>query len=204
MLKSVARFVAQMHAIPIAKATAAGIGPSDTNRDATCWRTFYADLTTTLYPHLMRDQRDYVDHLFDPVLNGALTFDHHPTLVYGDLASSHLLVDPSERRLAAVIDFGTAGIGDRAVDIAALLHVFGSRCSRPTSTSTTTSTRRRCTGHGSGAPPSTCNSPCWGFATATSACSSHTSEARRGTCGRSSAVPRDDHPLDRRMRLLVL
>jgi aminoglycoside 2''-phosphotransferase len=125
VLKSVVHFVAQMHAIPTEEATAAGIGPSDTNRDASWWRTFYGDLTTTLYPLLMRHQRDYVDDLFAPVLDGTLTFDHRPTLVYGDVASYHLLVDPSERRLAAVLDFGTAGIGDPAVDVAALLHVFG-------------------------------------------------------------------------------
>jgi aminoglycoside 2''-phosphotransferase len=125
VLKSVVRFVAQLHAIPTAEATAAGIGPSDTNRDATWWRTFYADLTTTLYPLLMRHQRDDVDDLFAPVLDGTLSFDHRPTLVYGDVASYHLLVDPNEHRLAAVIDFGTAGIGDPAVDVAALLHVFG-------------------------------------------------------------------------------
>jgi len=125
VLKSVVHFVAQMHAIPTEEATAAGIGPSDTNRDAGWWRTFHADLRTTLYPLLMRDQRDHVDDLFAPVLDGVLTFDHRPTLVYGDVASYHLLVDPSERRLAAVLDFGTAGIGDPAVDVAALLHVFG-------------------------------------------------------------------------------
>jgi aminoglycoside 2''-phosphotransferase len=125
VLKSVVRFIAHVHAIPTEEATAAGIGPSDTNRDASWWRTFYADLTTTLFPHLMRHQRDYVDDLFAPVLDGTLTFEHRPVLVYGDVASYHLLVEPSERRLAAVLDFGTAGIGDPAVDVAALLHVFG-------------------------------------------------------------------------------
>lgn len=123
--KAVVRFVAQMHAIATTDAIAAGIGPSDTNRDASWWGTFYTDLTTTLYPLLMRHQRDYVDDLFTPVLDGTLSFDHRPTLVYGDVASYHLLVDPSEHRLAAVLDFGTAGIGDPAVDVAALLHVFG-------------------------------------------------------------------------------
>jgi len=125
VLASVVRFVTQLHAIPIEEATAAGIGPSDTNRDPSWWRTFYSDLTTTLYPHLMRHQRDYVDDLFAPVFDDALTFEHRPTLVYGDVASYHLLVDPNTRRLAAVLDFGTSGIGDPAVDVAALFHVFG-------------------------------------------------------------------------------
>ncbi len=80
---------------------------------------------TTLYPLLMRHQREFVDDLFGPVHDGTLVFDHEPTLVHGDLASYHLLVDPAERRLVAVIDFGTAGIGDPAVDVATLLHVFG-------------------------------------------------------------------------------
>ena len=106
VLASFVRFVAQMHASPTAEAMAAGVGPSDTNRDATWWRPFYADLTTTLYPLLMRHQRDHVDDLFAPVLDGAITFDHRPTLVYGDVASYHLLGNP-------------------AVDVAALLHVFG-------------------------------------------------------------------------------
>jgi aminoglycoside 2''-phosphotransferase len=48
-----------------------------------------------------------------------------PSSAAGDIAGYHLLVDPTERRLAAVLDFGTAGVGDRAVDVAALLHVFG-------------------------------------------------------------------------------
>lgn len=100
MLKSVVHFVAQIHAIPTAEATAAGIGPSDTNRDASWWRTFRADLTTTLYPLLMRHQRDHVDDLFAPVLDGALTFGHRPTLAYGDVASYHLLVDTELRRIA--------------------------------------------------------------------------------------------------------
>lgn len=124
-LEAVVRFVAELHAIPTTEATAAGIGPSDTNRDASWWRTFYADLRTTLYPLLMRQQRDYVDDLFAPVLDGSLSFEHHPTLVHGDLASYHLLVDPREHRLSAVLDFGTAGIGDPAVDVATLLHVYG-------------------------------------------------------------------------------
>ena len=69
VLRAVVRFVSQVHAIPAEQAAAAGIGPSDTNRDASWWRTFYADLTTTLYPHLMRHQRDYVEDLFAPVLD---------------------------------------------------------------------------------------------------------------------------------------
>ena len=125
VMGAVVRFVDRIHAIPASEAVAARVGPSDTHRDAHWWRAFHADLTTMLYPLLARHQRDYVDDLFGPVLDGTLRFDHHPTFVYGDVASDHLLVDPTTRRLSAVIDFGTAGIGDPAVDVAALLHVFG-------------------------------------------------------------------------------
>lgn len=61
VLMPVVRFVAQVHAIPVREAIAAGIGPSDTHRDAGWWRTFHADLTVTPYPLLARHQRDYVD-----------------------------------------------------------------------------------------------------------------------------------------------
>lgn len=79
-----------------------------------------------LYPHLWRDQRAWVEHLYAPVLDGTLDLDGFtPRLIHADLASYHLLVAPGPWRLSGVIDFGTAGPGDPAVDIGLLLSTYG-------------------------------------------------------------------------------
>jgi aminoglycoside 2''-phosphotransferase len=79
-----------------------------------------------LYPHLWRDQRAWIEHLYAPVLEGTLDLDGFaPCLIHADLASYHLLVAPDPWRLSGVIDFGTAGPGDPAVDIGLLLNTYG-------------------------------------------------------------------------------
>lgn len=60
--------------------------------------------------------------------DGALTvpdWPHAPVWLHADLAPGNLLV--RDGRLAAVIDFGTAGVGDPAVDLIPAWTVFGSR-----------------------------------------------------------------------------
>jgi aminoglycoside 2''-phosphotransferase len=79
-----------------------------------------------LYPHLWHDQRAWVEHLYQPVVDGSLNLDAFtPCLIHADLASYHLLIDAERWVLTGVIDFGTAGPGDPAVDIALLLNTYG-------------------------------------------------------------------------------
>lgn len=79
-----------------------------------------------LYPHLWRDQRAWIEHLYAPVMEGTLDLDSFtPCLIHADLASYHLLAAPDPWRLSGVIDFGTAGPGDPAVDIGLLLNTYG-------------------------------------------------------------------------------
>jgi aminoglycoside phosphotransferase (APT) family kinase protein len=53
----------------------------------------------------------------------APAWDDEPAWIHGDLLRSNLLVDGG--RLCGVIDFGSAGIGDRAADVVAAWSVFG-------------------------------------------------------------------------------
>lgn len=79
-----------------------------------------------LYPHFWRDQRAWIDHLYAPVKAGTLDLDGFtPCLIHADLASYHLLVAPDPWRLSGLIDFGTAGPGDPAVDLGLLLNTYG-------------------------------------------------------------------------------
>jgi aminoglycoside 2''-phosphotransferase len=79
-----------------------------------------------LFPLLWADQRAYIEDLFAPVLRGDLELDDFPAaFVHRDLASYHILYDPETARLTGVIDFGTAGAGDAAIDYACLISTYG-------------------------------------------------------------------------------
>ncbi len=77
-----------------------------------------------LYPLLMLQQRDWATHLFDSMLGDPRNIEAEPRLIHGDLWSEHLLVD-ANAELCGVLDFGMAGLGDPASDVAALLQNYG-------------------------------------------------------------------------------
>lgn len=74
-------------------------------------------------PLLWNHQRQWLDELFTEL--EAVSFAHTPSLIHGDLAPYHLLHDPESGRLTGVLDFGVAGLGDPATDLACLLSVWG-------------------------------------------------------------------------------
>jgi len=118
-------FLRDLHGIPAFELT--GIRPSQSVRTMDQWRAMYARVEEVLFPLLFRHQREAVRAHFEPVLSGQLSMEAEPVLVHGDLAPYHILVDAETSRLTGAIDFGTAGLGDPADDIGALLaHVGGS------------------------------------------------------------------------------
>lgn len=78
LLTDVVRFVQELHAIPATTAEAAGVGPSDTNRDVPWWLAFHSDLQQHLTPWLMDYQRVFLEDLFTPLHAGELDFDYEP------------------------------------------------------------------------------------------------------------------------------
>lgn len=76
-------------------------------------------------PLLWADQRAWLADLFAPLQRGVLDLDAFtPAFVHCDLASYHILHD-SAGRLTGVIDFGTAGSGDRAMDFSMIINNYG-------------------------------------------------------------------------------
>lgn len=58
-------------------------------------------------------------------MNGSLKLDASPVLIHGDLGCYHILFDPDKQVLSGIIDFGTAGLGSPAIDLASLLDNYG-------------------------------------------------------------------------------
>lgn len=91
----------------------------------TDWRELWADLQEELravvFPHLPATAREQIAARFAAFLDDPRNFAFVPTLIHGDFGTGNLLWDAPSGAVTAVIDFGSAGIGDPALDVAALL-----------------------------------------------------------------------------------
>ncbi|WP_019586420.1 phosphotransferase family protein [Deinococcus apachensis] len=125
VLSELLTFLRQLHGLPRHEVEAAGIGPSDAERTREDWLAFAEQVEDCLFPLLMRHQRGAFLDLFEPVREGSLDLEYTPRLIHGDLGVYHALLDPHAGRLSGIIDFGTAGLGDPATDLAVLLGNYG-------------------------------------------------------------------------------
>jgi aminoglycoside 2''-phosphotransferase len=127
VLAQLGAFLVALHAIPLEALPQPPWHTPDRRTSARAAALARLDqVRQRLYPHLWRDQRAWVEHLYAPVLDGTLDLDaFEPCLIHADLASYHLLAHPDRWALSGVIDFGTAGPGDPAVDIGLLLNTYG-------------------------------------------------------------------------------
>ena len=125
LAETLALFLAQLHAIPSSTLDQVGIQPSDTTRTAQDWLQLYEATQQKLYPLLMRDAKEWVHHLFAPLVEDHSFINYTPVLINGDLGPYHILYEPTSCHITGIIDFGTAGRGDPATDLACLINAYG-------------------------------------------------------------------------------
>jgi aminoglycoside 2''-phosphotransferase len=118
-------FLQQLHAVPEGEWKKREILPSVTVRQRADWLRTFEEVQRELFPLLMAHAREWVRRHFEPVLADASWMEYEPSLINGDLGVYHLLYDPDAQAINGVIDFGTAGIGDPANDLALLLFNYG-------------------------------------------------------------------------------
>jgi aminoglycoside 2''-phosphotransferase len=123
LIDDVGQFLAEMHSAPLPPEIQAS--PATKSRSA--WLALRDRADQVVTPLLWRHQQAWLASLFHPVETGELSFDFVPAMIHGDLAPYHLLHDPGTARLTGILDFGVAGRGDPAVDLACLLCVWGQR-----------------------------------------------------------------------------
>jgi aminoglycoside 2''-phosphotransferase len=120
-----ARFHQQLHSIPNEVLVNAGVSSSGAERSREDWLQLYEQVQETLFPHLWRHQKTWIHELFAPVITGELDLSYTPVLIDGDKPVYHILFDPISESISGLIDFGTAGLGDPACDIAVQLGNYG-------------------------------------------------------------------------------
>jgi aminoglycoside 2''-phosphotransferase len=124
LAEQLAHYLLQLHTIPAAALATLPLMPVAPPAVAAT-RSQLENIRTVLYPHLWADQKRWIEELYEPVLSGAVTLEYTPVLIHNDLASYHILYDPTAQRLSGVIDYGAAEIGDPAGDFALLLNTYG-------------------------------------------------------------------------------
>jgi aminoglycoside 2''-phosphotransferase len=119
--EQLATFLRQLHALPIHDAL-----PFVTPEEKQEYYAYlYTGIERELFPYLMTMGRDWVKHLFEPVLSGKLNLIYLPSLIHDDLAPYHILYNRREQRITGIIDFGTCSINDPAGDFALLINAYG-------------------------------------------------------------------------------
>ena len=111
-----AAFLRALHRVP-----AAELGPGlpvAAGREA--WDGLYARFRAELFGRMRRDARAEVALRFEAFLAEPAHFAYRPVLRHGDFGGGNILHDAAARAVTGVIDFGAAGLGDPAADLAAL------------------------------------------------------------------------------------
>jgi len=78
-----------------------------------------------IFPSIYDHLRDTLDEIYLPVLNGELSMDYEAALIHADGGPHHILYNPETRRIESILDFGTGGLGDPAMDIGVTMSCFG-------------------------------------------------------------------------------
>jgi aminoglycoside 2''-phosphotransferase len=116
--EQVANFLGELHSLQPGNGFSLDLPRRDTREE---WVGLLTKIREQLLPALSREESlqiiDYVESFMVEEDN----FNYPPVLRHGDFGTVNVLFDPSGKRLSGVIDFGNAGLGDPALDLAAVL-----------------------------------------------------------------------------------
>ncbi|WP_176554362.1 phosphotransferase [Bacillus sp. Marseille-P3800] len=110
-----------------------GINPSELEgfehlHTLTFWSELYSSLQAEVYPFLDANLTVHIDHVFQDFLNQFdTTYRNYQNVpIHGDLTTSNMIYSPEDQKLAGIIDFTDAQLGDPAFDFAGLYWAYGS------------------------------------------------------------------------------
>lgn len=116
-----ASFLSALHNIP-PEIIPAELAYAETHEE---WLDLYRRMREKLFPFMRPDARRWAENHFEPYLDQSRNFEFTPALRHSDFGASNILYDRAKQRICGVIDFGSAGLGDPAIDFAGLLSCYG-------------------------------------------------------------------------------
>jgi len=115
--QQVGDFLCRLHAVPVEEVLPEEVAAFD---PLAFWRDLYGRIERRLFQHMRPDARAATARHFEAFLADPTSRAFAPGLVHGDFGTGNILHDPARLTATGVIDFGHAGVGDPAVDLAAL------------------------------------------------------------------------------------
>ena len=115
-LRQLARFLTDLHCLPIERVQAIGIPSSKPDERGAQWGQWNEQIRQHVFPLLNEQQRAWAEHTLSGLLSDDAMFDFSPAFCHGDLWAEHILFDPEHEMLTGVIDFESTCLGDPAGD----------------------------------------------------------------------------------------
>ncbi len=84
------------------------------------WRDIYQRIVANVLPRITNTAQENITATFLPYIDNPENFAFTPTIIHGDFGCGNILVN-EQHEATGIIDFGSAGLGDPAADLAALL-----------------------------------------------------------------------------------
>jgi aminoglycoside 2''-phosphotransferase len=105
-----------------------GVALPITNGRAT-WEGMYARIRQELYGYMRVEARAQAAAHFEGFLDDPANFGWSSALIHGDFGPGNILYDAHKRSISGIVDWSSAGLGDPATDLAALIapYSFGER-----------------------------------------------------------------------------
>jgi len=113
----VGAFLKALHAVPVSEVLPDEAARFDPLLE---WKELYRRISDRLFTYMRPDARSATVQHFESFFQSSEHLSVTPALIHGDFGTGNILVDLDARRITGVIDFGGAGVGDPAVDFAAV------------------------------------------------------------------------------------
>ena len=121
LTRQLATFFQQLHSIDIATAEQWRLHKQNFHsfyenelEDA---RGYVYSLLKQAYPADAQRIKDYIEQLFATYLSDKENFKNKPAVLHGDLEAEHIIFNKQSRKIAGIIDWGGARIGDPDYDL---------------------------------------------------------------------------------------
>jgi aminoglycoside 2''-phosphotransferase len=111
-----AGFLADLHTIPL-EGSDLDL-PIEDQLDQ--WKNLYTEIQEKLFDFMYPEARKAVTSHFEDFFTTADLHTFVPAIRHGDFGSTNILYDPKKMAISGIIDFGFAGVGDPAIDLAAV------------------------------------------------------------------------------------
>jgi aminoglycoside 2''-phosphotransferase len=114
-------FLRALHAVPPKRCTE----PLRVVAGYPAWVEMFARFRQQLFPRMRPEARRAVAEGFERYLGDAGNAAIRPVLVHGDFGTGNILYDAERGTITGILDWTSAGLGDPAVDLAALICAVG-------------------------------------------------------------------------------